>query len=605
MKPLAVCLFIAALTAGVLAQTAQAPQRDPSQKPPTGGGVIAGAIVQADSGRPGRRATVTLTGGDPTRTVTTIADEQGHFTFAALPPGAYTLSASKSGWLDTTYGQKRPGNGRPGTPIQLAAGQKLEKIALSMPRGGVITGTVLDEVGEPAFGVSVRLMKVVYRGGARTLAWSSTARTDDRGIYRIAALLPGEYLVLAQPLDSTPVIEQRVVAMGAADAPRLVEWRTLANEPAPGATEGPKDGTPAVYYLNTTNGKAATNLIVDIGEEKTGIDLQLQRVPMGRLSGSIVNPDGVQMLDLMVQLIDHQQANPGASLKSTPVRGGQFSFSALPPGNYTLWSMGIVRGGPVMHTVEHPVETPVGRGAGPAPAPVTPYYAMADVTLTGQPVDGVVLTLQKPTSLSGQVVFDGPNPPVDLTKVALRASRADLESTPMEVPAITPVALDAQGRFTLQGLLPGRYRLSGPAASGFAMTSAMLGGVDTLDIPLTVKPGEDVTGVAVTYSRDTTELSGSLQDANGGPAPEYTVIVFSTDERFWLPNARRVSAVRPGTDGRFKFAGLPPGDYRLAAVTDIEPGQWFDPAFLKPLLAASVQVSLAGGEKKEQTLRVR
>jgi hypothetical protein len=39
-------------------------------------------------------------------------------------------------------------------------------------------------------------------------------------------------------------------------------------------------------------------------------------------------------------------------------------------------------------------------------------------------------------------------------------------------------------------------------------------------------------------------------------------------------------------------------------VTDVESGQWFDPAFLKELLTGSIGVTLAEGERKEQTLRV-
>ena len=48
---------------------------------------------------------------------------------------------------------------------------------------------------------------------------------------------------------------------------------------------------------------------------------------------------------------------------------------------------------------------------------------------------------------------------------------------------------------------------------------------------------------------------------------------------------------------------MPPGEYRLVAVDDVEPGQWFDPAFLKELIGASMPVSLAPGEKRTQDIR--
>ena len=48
---------------------------------------------------------------------------------------------------------------------------------------------------------------------------------------------------------------------------------------------------------------------------------------------------------------------------------------------------------------------------------------------------------------------------------------------------------------------------------------------------------------------------------------------------------------------------MPAGEYRLIAVEDVEPGQWFDPAFLKELVGASLAVSLAPGEKRTQDIR--
>ena len=49
---------------------------------------------------------------------------------------------------------------------------------------------------------------------------------------------------------------------------------------------------------------------------------------------------------------------------------------------------------------------------------------------------------------------------------------------------------------------------------------------------------------------------------------------------------------------------LPPGDYRVTAVTDVEQGEWFDPTFLQQLVSVSVPFSLAPGQKHTQDLRV-
>ena len=61
-----------------------------------------------------------------------VTNDQGQFAFSALPAGRFTMTASKAGYVDIAYGAKRPG--RPGTPIQLAEGQKLEKANITLPK---------------------------------------------------------------------------------------------------------------------------------------------------------------------------------------------------------------------------------------------------------------------------------------------------------------------------------------------------------------------------------------------------------------------------------------------------------------------------------------
>src|SRR5437016_122359 len=152
---------------------------------PTGTAVLSGRIVYADSGRPARRARVGLSGIEPRLGKSVTADDQGRFAFTDLPGGQFTLTGSKPGFLEVTFGQKRPGSSQPGTPIRLIDGQHLENVTLGIVRGGVITGTVVDDLGEPSFGTNVRVMRYVMRTGERVLQSSGNATTDDRGIYRI------------------------------------------------------------------------------------------------------------------------------------------------------------------------------------------------------------------------------------------------------------------------------------------------------------------------------------------------------------------------------------------------------------------------------------
>ncbi len=113
-----------------------------------------------------------------------------------------------------------------------------------------------------------------------------------------------------------------------------------------------------------------------------------------------------------------------------------------------------------------------------------------------------------------------------------------------------------------------------------------------------------MSNVVVEFGDRTTELKGTLQSQAGKPTAEYSVIIFPSDNRYWVPLARRVRSARPSTDGQFSFTGLPPGDYRLAAVTDVEPGAWYDPALLQQLQPVSVAVRLVDGQPVVQDLRV-
>ena len=96
-----------------------------------------------------------------------------------------------------------------------------------------------------------------------------------------------------------------------------------------------------------------------------------------------------------------------------------------------------------------------------------------------------------------------------------------------------------------------------------------------------------------------------MQNADGSPATDYVLVVFSGDPRYRLAPSRRTHHVRPDINGRFIVRNLPAGEYLLAAVTDIEPGQWNDRAFLNELAAASpIKITLAEGDKKVQDIRI-
>ncbi|MEI6245446.1 MAG: carboxypeptidase-like regulatory domain-containing protein, partial [Acidobacteriota bacterium] len=128
-----------------------------AQRGAEGTGEISGSVVTTGTGaRPLARVLVTMSGTALKSSRTVITDDLGRFAFRNLPTGRFTLVASRPPYVKTSYGAKRPG--RPGTPIDLAAGQRLADITIPLARGAAITGFVRSQSGEPMPGVAVGVM---------------------------------------------------------------------------------------------------------------------------------------------------------------------------------------------------------------------------------------------------------------------------------------------------------------------------------------------------------------------------------------------------------------------------------------------------------------
>jgi hypothetical protein len=131
---------------------------------------------------------------------------------------------------------------------------------------------------------------------------------------------------------------------------------------------------------------------------------------------------------------------------------------------------------------------------------------------------------------------------------------------------------------------------------------ATIGGRDALDVPVDVRESTDA--AAITFTDQVSDLSGLVLDSAGQAAPEYTIVVFARDRNHWTPTGRRIRSTRPAADGKYSMPALPPGEYLVTAVTDLEPGEQYDPAFLDVLSRAALPITIGEGEKKTQDLRL-
>lgn len=580
---------------------------DAQQQPPTrdvvtmavGTGSISGVVRLDDEARtPVRRARVRLTGSAGTVTLVTATDDQGRFTFRDLPPVRYNLVAERPGLVSGTYGAARPG-AQVGAPLALAEGQQLTGVSITMGRGAVITGRIVDEFGRPVERAEVMLMQPqTGANGQRVLrqtfgAFIGLNATDDRGLYRIYGLPAGEYVVGA--LSRAAGTDLRRVT--AAE----LEW---ADQPStnPPPTEGPVVGSTPIYYPGTADVATATFLRLNAGEERGGIDFAISYVRTARASGRVEMPDGSVPRSITMNFFSDDAVTwLGAPLFARVNPDGTFSTASVPPGRYSLTARAAPTPDPTV---------PQGASPGGRRAVALSLWATHDVVISGEDVTGLVVTLAPGSKITGKVTFDATTAqvPADLRGLSVRVFPVASGGVTVGVPA---APLDADGTFTLEGVVPGAYNVSVilPVRTGSLPTwttrHIMHDGRDIADHGLVVKPGADVSGVEAVLTDRVTEVSGTVVDAQGTPVTDFTVIVLPVDRSLWTLGARRRPAPqRPDTTGRFRMIDLVAGEYYLAVVTEFEPGQHNDTAFLESLLPSAIKFTLSEGERKVQNVKL-
>jgi protocatechuate 3,4-dioxygenase beta subunit len=597
---------------------AQQTARDATGRPAVGTAIISGTLTSDDqANRPIRRAVVNLSGAEIRNTRTTTTDDQGRFVFPELPAGHYTLSATKPAYAQSYYGAKESWRG-PGSAITLEDGQQVA-VTMCIMHGAVIAGTVLDSDGRPQPGVRVIALRFRTFGGERQAmpapSGSLLTTTDDRGAYRVYGLPPGEYSIGAS-LSTLGGADTRLVTT--AEIQWAQQLLQRAGQPVAGLAAGtgappppgPSMGYSPVYYPGTADPAGAATITLGPSEERTGVDFPLQWVPTARIDGTIVDQDGRPVAGVQLNLVVKQSIPllfPFGGTSRTDSRGG-FSFPGVTPGDYTIVARLVGRGG-------GPAD-PASRAGGPAPAPPA-QWAQQELSVAGSDVKGLSLRLQPGLTVSGRLAFEGTTPPpTDLPRARVSLGPGPSGGTTVIVGS-SQAQVDAAGTFTLSGVTPGRYRLNAsvpgnappaPGASGppmpiWTLKSVVANGVDTLDSAFEIGTS-DVSGVVVTFTDHPSELSGTLLDSTGKPAPMYWVVAFPTDRTLWTPSSRRVRTVRPDGQGKFRVVGLPPGEYYMVALTDLEQADLSDPSFLEQLAAASYKIMLAEGEKKTQDLKL-
>jgi hypothetical protein len=290
-------------------------------------------------------------------------------------------------------------------------------------------------------------------------------------------------------------------------------------------------------------------------------------------------------------------------IRASTSRTGEFSVSGLQPGAHTV-------------TVRAASEMPgapraAGRGGreGRGTAPVLDLWAIEPVTISGRDVEGLSITLQPGLTLTGRVTFEGASD-VDPATVAISVAPPSGAGTTI-VTGPTNADIGADGTFSLEALVPGRYAINGfvrggsPLAPAWVMQSVTTASGTRPDNIVDVRPGGDLSGVVVTFTNRVAELSGRIVDAAGRPAPGLSLVVMPADRDLWRMNRRLTRTVPPSQNGTYRLGGLLPGEYLLAAVADLDQADLTDDAFYDALAPAAIRLTLGPGERKVQDVQIR
>jgi hypothetical protein len=542
-----------------------AAQRDVAA--PVDTGVIAGKVVAADTGRPVKRARVIVTGAGRPRAATT--DDQGRFRVTVLPPGTYSITATKTGFVDGAFGQRRAL--RTGTPVELAEAQQRADVDMKLSRGGVITGRVLDEDGEPLSRAMVTVLRQQYVRGEKQLTPAGTDQSDDRGQFRLFGLPPGDYFVSAAAGGVEQILRQ------------------LAGAGRGGVEQVPESsGYAATYYPGVIAAGDATRVKLAASQELSGIDFQLQIVPLATVKGVVVGGAA------MVMLVPEEggalggrggggrggvlgAALLGGGLRSSTRQDGTFSIANVTPGKYTIIAR--ADGGT--------------NGGGPRIASQALVVAGEEVNVVLTPAPGVVL--------SGSVTIESAGTPSPTSLAGFRVNPVPLGSSAAMPRMVRPAQANVSGQFSVPDVTAGLYVIRATGPRGWTMKSVSIDGREVTDQPLDVK-SENVSGINVVFTDRISGLSGTVRDGRGNAVSDLTVILFPSDENLWLPQSRRILTARADAAGVYTLTAVPDGDYLVAAVDDVEPGEWFDPLFLEELKAHATKVKIAEGEQRTADL---
>jgi carboxypeptidase family protein len=495
-------------------------------------GTISGRVVN-ESGRPLPNARVSLrqVGSMSLENASTTTDREGRFELSGLKPVSYQIFASLQGYAPKLGGDP--------VDVQSGVSRVGDFVTLVLIKGGVITGTVTNQAGEPIVGVRVRPV-LVHSASRLPLIYElmgAAALTDDRGIYRIYGLPEGTYVVCAGG------------SAGGRMNPEIDAFDSDVPTYAPASTRD-----------------TAQEIIVRPGAEATNVDIQYRGGSGHTISGRASGPEGNQPGQFMINLVSAGGA-PWETRSFQGLTDRGFMLQGVDDGDYSITAISARPDGELM------------------------LSATKEIKVRGADVSGVELAVQPLSSVTGRVVLeetkttecsDKQRPVFTETVVSAQSNARAASQTIAWVLPLTSNA-DERGSFSVKNLLPGRYFFTAQyfaddwylKSLSVAPSESTKPGkpVDTARTWITLKPGDRLEGLTITLAQGAGSLRGQIVLSEGQTMAEqlYVYLVPAAKEMADDPLRFYGSVVKAA--GRVAFNNVAPGRYLIfaQAATDESP----------------------------------
>lgn len=482
---------------------------------PDGSGGLRGRVIDGATGEPLRGARMTVTWqaleGSGSARFSTRSDAQGAFAFERLPDGVYFVQVQRQGHFEL------PGAFQSQRQVTLRGGASIDLGDMRLMRGGILTGRVVDQHGEPVVGA--RVTPIGRPPGQDVLMpLGGGVTTDDRGVYRAHGLMPATYTVRVVPLGPS-----------SRGAVRL---------------QGDEPETLSGFATNAPEPSAAEFVDVRAGEEAM-LDVRLSAGRLSRVTGQVVVLDEPGMTARpMVSL--HPVAPglqvPLANAQTRP--DGRFEFQDVAPGRYR-----VVAEEPMLFTSDGFRRRRAG---------------WAETSVTDDPVVEVDVPIGFGAVVRGRVEVEGGEPSALAERPLHLMAPAVATNNPLTSSSAVSAPTDELS-FELQDVLGYRQLQVTGLPTGWWLKSVLIDGEEAFDGHLFPVSGT-VDGVVLLVSARVSGISGRVHGAGGLQGASVVVLPNGNADRTREPAiSRRMAGV--SADGTFTAPSLRPGRYTLVALS--------------------------------------